>query len=270
MTADIKIGNDNYLVDFSQPQDISIPMNFNGEQPNTYNVTRASAEAYRDGTFVGDVGEGGGCNFQTYHLTPHCNGTHTECIGHITKEKISINKTLKKIWFPATLVSLTPKPIDSTNDKYIPDYTSDDLLITSEMLKSALKDLDTKFLEALIIRTLPNGLDKINRQYADKNPAFFSIEAMQYLCSLGVKHLLVDLPSVDRALDEGKLSAHHVYWNMPFGTHDLIPEAAIDKTITEMIFVPDTIVDGQYLLNIQIPPFEADAAPSRPFLYKLG
>jgi len=36
--------------------------------------------------------------------------------------------------------------------------------------------------------------------------------------------------------------------------------------MTELINVPDDVPDGRYLLNLQIAPFEADAAPSRPVL----
>ena len=37
-----------------------------------------------------------------------------------------------------------------------------------------------------------------------------------------------------------------------------------------MIYVPDCISDGSYLLNLQIPAFLSDAAPSRPILYALN
>ena len=43
-------------------------------------------------------------------------------------------------------------------------------------------------------------------------PAFFSIESMKYIVSLGIKHLLVDMPSVDRLFDDGILSAHNIFW----------------------------------------------------------
>ena len=36
-----------------------------------------------------------------------------------------------------------------------------------------------------------------------------------------------------------------------------------------MIFVSDDVKDGEYLLNLQFAPFVADAAPSRPILYKI-
>ena len=45
-----------------------------------------------------------------------------------------------------------------------------------------------------------------------ETPSFFSIDAMEYIVSLGVEHLLVDTPSVDRLLDEGNLSAHNIFW----------------------------------------------------------
>jgi hypothetical protein len=35
-----------------------------------------------------------------------------------------------------------------------------------------------------------------------------------------------------------------------------------------MIFVPDTVTDGDYLLQITEPPVESDAAPSDILLYR--
>jgi hypothetical protein len=37
-----------------------------------------------------------------------------------------------------------------------------------------------------------------------------------------------------------------------------------------MIFVPNEIKDGLYLLNLQIPSMNLDAAPSKPVLYQLN
>ena len=41
------------------------------------------------------------------------------------------------------------------------------------------------------------------------------------------------------------------------------------NTITELSYIPDVIVDGFYFINIQLPHFVCDAAPSRPLLYKI-
>ena len=90
---------------------------------------------------------------------------------------------------------------------------------------------------------------------------------MNYIVSLGVKHLLVDTPSVDRLFDDGILSAHNIFWETK--EKSLNVNAAY-KTITEMVFVPNEVKDGKYLLNLQIAPFAADASPSRPILYKIN
>ncbi len=100
-------------------------------------------------------------------------------------------------------------------------------------------------------------------------PAFFSSEAMAFVASLGVQHLLVDLPSVDRMFDEGWLSTHHLFWNVPQGSPNVDESNYSLKTITEMIYVDDRVSDGEYLLNLQTPSFVADAAPSRPVIYPI-
>lgn len=75
-------------------------------------------------------------------------------------------------------------------------------------------------------------------------------------------HLLIDLPSVDKEHDGGKLTAHKTFWNYPKAPRK-------EATITEMIFVPNAVKDGLYLLNLQVAPFENDASPSRPVIYPL-
>jgi hypothetical protein len=63
--------------------------------------------------------------------------------------------------------------------------------------------------------------------------------------------LLIDLPSVDKEKDEGKLLAHKAFWNVT-DVNDLNLDARLEATITEMIYVPDNVADGSYLLNLQI------------------
>ena len=264
MKAEVEIGNKKYTVDFSKGIDISIPLNFNGEQPNTYGVEKATSRPYQDGQFIGDTRKGGPCNFETYSFTPHCNGTHTECIGHITDERIDILSSLNEEMIASTLISVTPK---ITDENYIPNLNAEDLVITEEDLELHLKDINSNFLKGLIIRTLPNYERKKNRDYMKEAPTFLSIEAMEYIVSLGVKHLLVDTPSVDRLLDEGNLSSHNIFWETKGKEFNSKTQ---NKTITEMIFASEDIKDGRYLLNLQIPAFVSDAAPSRPILYKIN
>ena len=264
MKAKISLKTIDFEVNFSKGNDISIPINFNGSQPNTYGVEGATSKPYQDGQFIGDTRKGGPCNFETYSFTPHCNGTHTECIGHITDERVSILTSLNQEMIRATLVSVTPK---NTIENYTPKLNKEDLVITKEDLISQLKDVDSKFLNGLIIRTLPNSDNKKSRDYMNETPSFFSMEAMEYLVNLEVHHLLVDTPSVDRLFDDGHLSAHNIFWET--NGKEFNPDTQ-NKTITEMIFVPDSLKDGHYLLNLQIPAFVSDAAPSRPILYKIN
>ena len=88
------------------------------------------------------------------------------------------------------------------------------------------------------------------------------ISIIELFQELEVKHLLVDLPSVDREEDKGELAFHHAFWDVP-------NKPNLERTITELIFVENKIPDGKYLLEIQMAPFENDASPSRPVLYKI-
>jgi hypothetical protein len=100
-------------------------------------------------------------------------------------------------------------------------------------------------------------------------PPFFSLEAMQFIVETGVKHLLVDLPSIDRIFDEGRLLNHRIFWNVEPDAFETNEKSLIHNTITELIYVPNEIEDGNYLLNLQIAPFASDASPSRPILFEI-
>lgn len=258
-----------FVFDTSNVLDISIPLNFNGDQPNTYGVDKASSKPYETDDFIGDTRRGGGCNFEQLIITPHCNGTHTECLGHITHERFSIHELFKDSIIPATLISVIPEAAIDSEDNYKPDKNQEDIFISKRVLQEALLSVPEGFLKALVIRTLPNDDSKKGRNYIDQEPPFFSLEAMKFIVEIGVEHLLIDLPSVDRLFDDGNLNAHHVFWNLEEGSHELISKQEMHKTITEMIYVNEKIKDGSYLLNLQIAPFESDASPSRPLLYPI-
>lgn len=269
MKISIVLNDQNFTFDASKVLDISIPLKFNEEQPNTYNINRAVSKAYLTDGFIGDTRQGGACNFEQITLVPHCNGTHTECIGHITHNRYSVQNQLKESLIPATLVSVIPEKALNSKDQYSPEKEDRDVFISSKILKKALASATKEFLKALIIRTLPNEASKKTRDYMKQEPPFISMDAMRYIVSLGVEHLLIDLPSVDRLFDDGELNAHHIFWNMKPGGHGVEEDSKINRTITEMIYVDDQISDGSYLLNLQIAPFVSDASPSRPLLFPL-
>ena len=160
------------------------------------------------------------------------------------------------------LVSLEPENIDN------------ELLLTKAALIDAMEALtyvqatDT-MPTALIVRTLPNDDSKLTRRYGSEIPPYFTTEAMEYIFDCGFKHLLVDMPSIDRTFDEGRLINHRIFWNVKPGSFEVNAEKRVNSTITELIYVPNEVEDGEYLLNLQIAPFAADASPSRPILFKM-
>jgi len=269
MLLSFTISNKQYSVNIGECIDISIPLLFNGLQPNTYNVDIAASKAVETADFIGDTRRGGSCNFEEYKLIPHCNGTHTECVGHISYERISIHETLKEAFIPSVLVTVMPVDATRADETYDPAFKTEDKIITAKSLERAIAEYNKDFLEALIIRTFPNDESKKSRMYMEKQPPFFSADAMTLINELGVNHLLVDIPSVDRAFDEGKLTAHHIFWNVEQGSHDINEQNHSLKTITEMIYIPDEVKDGEYMLNLQIAPFVSDASPSRPLLFRI-
>jgi arylformamidase len=249
MIINIYHNREKYQADLSKPLDISIPLRAGEQNVSAWYVDPVKIEAVENEFFIGDVNRGGSVNFRNISFNPHGNGTHTECVGHISKEDYSINKSLKKFHFMALLITIKPEVLKNG-----------DQVITAIQLSEAIKD---KTMEALIIRTLPNRDDKLNKNYSNSNPPYIQEEAAELIHKKGIEHLLIDLPSVDREMDEGKLAAHHIFWQYPEKPYE-------NRTITEMIYVPDEIIDGEYLLNLQIASFENDASPSKPVLYKLS
>jgi len=253
----------NFEIDLSKPIDISIPLTNTDENPIAWYIEKPVIEPVVFGDWIGKVSEGkSSTNFNNIFFNPHGHGTHTECLGHITNDFYSINQSLKQFFFFAKLITVKPEKI------------GDDLVITKAQAEKAMRtspETSGSFsmpTEALIIRTIPNQKEKKSRKYSNTNPPYLSEEAAIFIRESEIQHLLIDLPSVDKEHDEGKLLAHKAFWNVKDTLH-LNPDARLNATITEMIFVPDEIEDGNYILNLQIASFENDASPSKPILYKI-
>ena len=237
-----------YTADLNQPIDISQPLIEGPVQTKCFYAPDYKTEPVIAGDFIGSTQMGGPLNFLNVQINPHGNGTHTECVGHIAKEKYTINKALKNFHFITKLISVTPTKLDNG-----------DFLITKAQLEEKVGE---EQLETIVIRTLPNEIVKKQRNYSGTNPTYFDHQAIEFLVQKGVKHLLTDLPSVDREEDGGKLLSHRAFWQYP-------DKPRKDCTITELIYVPSETLDGDYLLNLQIASFEIDVSPSKPVLYMI-
>lgn len=246
MIATIEHKGNNFKVNLSQPIDISLNLSADDKNPRAWYVPQPRIEPVVIDQWVGEVKQGASVNFFNIYFNPHGHGTHTECVGHISETKESVNDCVKKFFYFAKVITLNPKKIGA------------DFVITKEQLSS----INPKEIEAIIIRTTPNDDSKKSRRYSNTNPPYLHHEAASYLKTLGVQHLLIDLPSVDKEKDDGQLLAHHAFWNHP-------ENPRLKCSITELIYVPNSVKDGNYLLNLNFAPFENDASPSRPTLYAL-
>ncbi len=251
MTATYSYLGRTFAFDPCEPLDISLPLAPGPDQVSCFWAEPVQFDVIRVGSFVGSVAQGGSTNYQRVHLTPHGNGTHTECYGHISPDPTAtLNRHLRRFLFVAQLVSVAPRP-QPNGDLVV-------MLADVEPLLAAAAAAP----EALVLRTLPNEEAKRSRQYSGTNPTYLEPALAHYLVAQKIQHLLLDLPSVDREEDSGELLAHHAFWQYPDATRQ-------DCTITELIFVPDEVKDGLYLLNLQITSLELDASPSKPVLYQL-
>lgn len=236
-----------YKTDLANPIDISIPMS--DHSARAWYVDPMKIEAVRAGDWVGEVKSGGSVNFRNIFFNPHGHGTHTECVGHISPEIYSVNEHVKQYFFIAELITVLPEQRDNG-----------DFVITRKQLEMLLEN---KSPEAVVLRTISNAELKLVQNWSNTNPPYLEESAAQFLAERKVDHLLIDLPSVDREVDDGKLLAHRAFWEYPHNTQ-------FQRTITEFIYVRNDVFDGTYLLNLQFAPFENDASPSRPVLFRIS
>lgn len=248
MITNIKHKGNNYQIDLAKPLNIGIAIKPGKNNVNCFYAPAPVAEPVVAGSFIGDTQLGGAVNFFNLTLNTHGNGTHTECVGHISQERYYVTDSFTQHFFLCEVISIAPMQTQNG-----------DKIIFKEQLKAHLKYSP---IEAIAIRTLPNDKLKMAAKYSGHNPPYLHHEAAGYLAEKGVAHLLIDLPSVDREEDEGKLLSHKAFWQYP-------EEPRTQATITELVYISDEISDGLYFVNIQPAPIEMDAAPSSPVLYKL-
>jgi kynurenine formamidase len=249
MNAEIKWNDKLYEVNLALPKSIGLEIKNGSTNPNCYYAEPVKIEAIKAGSFIGDIKEGGTVNHKKITLSPHGNGTHTECSGHIYDNGLTISKALTTFLHLAQVTSIEPRRIN----------TGDQVISRLELEHINFED----GIKALVIRTLPNTSVKRTNNYSGTNPTYILPEAMQLIVDAGIEHLIVDLPSVDREEDGGKLAAHKTFWGS--GNNN-----RINTTITELAYIEDNISDGIYLLNLQPLLIDLDASPSNPVLYSLS
>ncbi len=249
MKAQFLQNDQSWSIDTEEPIDISILMISGADGPNCFFAPKFETNPVVAGEFIGDTSQGGLVNFYNVKINPHGNGTHTECVGHISKEKHKLRDCMQRYLFKCSLITVDPYKIDNG-----------DKLITKDSINEGLSNIG--FSEAMVIRSRPNKAEKLKQNYSGSNPIYFDPEAIEFLVSNGVNHLLTDLPSVDKEEDGGKLLSHRMFWGYP-------DKISLHRTITELIFVNEKVLDGHYIINIMIGDYDLDVSPSKPILYRV-
>jgi hypothetical protein len=253
---------------------------------SAFGIPTAASEPLAIGGWVGSVAAGSSVNCSVLTACFHGVGTHTECCGHALARPIRLHAdvSVAPTLIPAAVLTLDPELYAKCADSertYIA-AKPDDLVLSMATAEAAFAEMAAKcpFLSAdslsaalrngaVILRTLPNDDSKRSCDYTGKNPPYVLPSLMRWAAErVGVRHLLLDLPSADREDDGGHLLAHRAFWGLPPRGEDA--DAAVsERTITELCYVPAAVADGLYLLDLQVAPLHMDAAPSRPLLYPL-
>ena len=261
MKIKIEYNDKIYGMNSDEGIDISISVKFNEDQnPKFYDTSFPQKKYYKYNNIEYNVDKGAGCNVPLINMNIHCCGTHTETSNHIFKNGPYISEILDTNHIPSQLISIEPRLC--LDENYHTKINENDKVITKEQIKQKIEPVNNFELKSLIIRTLPNHNDKIIKNYNNENHAFLSNDAISYIKEIGIKHLLIDTPSIDKYDDNGKLGNHKIF----FLNEKEIPN---NNTITEFVFIPDNCKDGNYFLNLGIPKFNLDAAPSRPIIFPI-
>jgi arylformamidase len=274
MYAELVFGAQKMRVALDRGVSLAIAVEFGVPGPRHFGVPPPTSQPYATGRFVGAVTSGGSVNCSTMTITPHCQMTHTESVAHLTRESGDTWRIVPRGLLPAVLVSVHPEPARETSESSDPQPWGTDLLITRRRLRAAwpMARPNSNMPEpvAAIIRTLPNDETKRSRDYSDSVPPYLTREAVEWLVEKRIEHLVLDVPSVDRTHDEGRLVGHRIFFGLPPRSTARGDAARSRATITELAFVPDELADGPCVMALAVPALGGDAVPSQPIVYPLA
>ena len=242
MTIDFEHQKNKYSFDTQNGLNITIPIKKSGNV-NCYFLDNPLFQYFENDAFSGNLSNGGSVNCEKISFYPHASGTHTECALHV----YPVSFTMLDIKMPIFQLGLLKS--------FVPTEYNNEFCITREQI---LEIQNKEQAEVIILRTLPNDSFKLNKDYSDTNPPFISPEAILVLKEKGFKHIVTDLPSIDKESDGGKLLSHKTWFKDVDFNHN---------TITELVFIDNEVKDGLFVVNIQMPKIETDAVPSNIILY---
>ena len=242
----VRVAGHWHRVATTQPIDLAVPLTEASTDPQFFAAEAARSVPMQSAGFIGDTTAGGSCNVRVWTLNPHCNGTHTESIGHITDDPLAVGELL-----PATPMVAQLLSVRAAADDRVPATEFADRLHAGA--------------DALILRT--RGDDETAGAVSRSYPVL-AAPAMRLIAGLPLQHLLIDTPSLDTEQD-ATLSNHRIWWGLASAERLAGAATHPQRTVTEFIYVPPAVSDGVYLLCHGCARWQSDAAPSRPTLYAL-
>ena len=274
MIARLQLDGLDLTVDLTRPVSLAIKLRLDGRSPQFFGAPAAQATPLVAGNFIGRIADGASCNCHSLLLTPHCNGTHTESAGHLTREALDVCDVAPREPLLALVLSVVPVVAEASGESSDPAPLPGDHLITRAALISAwpASHPTRNSAKALVLRTQArsavaahdeHGMSTANR---DRFP-YLSREAAQLLVERGVEHLVIDQPSIDRAADQGRLCAHRIFFGLAPGSHALAEVRRRQCTITELAQIPPETAYGWAMMVLALPRIAGDAVPSQPWLY---
>ncbi|MFA1028830.1 MULTISPECIES: cyclase family protein [Pseudomonas syringae group] len=193
-------------------------------------------------------------------FVPHCHGTHTECIGHLLPDIRNVTELDIPLFIAATLIHVSLERVSETKEGYNAHAAADDRVVTAEAIEHAMAQLGSDYLQALIIAT-----DTTTWRLDGQGVPYFSHQAMALVVRLGVQHLLVYMPSIDKLHDGGLMDNHRCFWGVSDPLQPVIERQ--HASVTELIQVPADLPAGHHFMTLQLPDLTGDAVPSRPLLF---
>jgi arylformamidase len=260
-------------IDLAAPVSLARPVRFDGGGPRHFGAPAAHSRPYAAPGFSGEVRRGASCNCATIELTPHCNGTHTESVAHLVDEPLDVCDLVPLGLMPALVVSAAPVDASATDEDSDPAPQAGDRLLTRGAVLAGWPATLPFAPRALVLRSAAGEADHDGPgEDADGDAVapYLSRQLVGELVARGIEHLVVDLPSIDRGHDGGRLCGHRLFFGLPPGSTRLAQATRRACTVTEYARIPAALADGPCALQLTLPRLAGDAVPSRPLAFRLG
>src|SRR4051794_40410675 len=215
MQAELSYGGQKVRAALDRGVSLAIAVEFGAAGPRHFGVGAPESRPFAVGNFSGSVATGASANCSTLTLTPHCQMTHTESVAHLTREAGDAWRVVPRGLLPAVGVSVIPEPARESSESTDPQPWGTDVLISRRRLRAAWPMTRMVDPVAAVIRTLPNDAAKRSRDYTDLVPPYLTREAVEWLIEKRIEHLVLDVPSLDRTHDEGRMIGHRLFFGLP-------------------------------------------------------